>query len=296
MNIPVFSVLLVGVLGIFLTNAYAETYHMYVQKMPPHWEEQFGDVLADATQYWKEKISGIEFETVTYVDKADFAVEWASQYSEGKLGYYSTDTENAYGKPRVTVTLGFFEDKKWILLSPQHALEITKHEIGHAIGLPYSTDPDDIMYPTIETYEAWQQKKEQSQTSKSSEKLQTQSTVDWQPMSDKYQHLAETNIHQLEPRLIEIEALLKSSTYDNQAAVVEINRAWDAFWWAKKYFDKAEQLQQDGGASLLKEDYYDSYKKFKSSYYNTQKLEQKIDQITGYLDKAYMLQFGTDKP
>ncbi|RJQ24385.1 hypothetical protein C4565_09830 [Candidatus Parcubacteria bacterium] len=292
------SVLVLLSLGSFASYAEAQTFEMYVQKMPPHWEKQFGDVLTNATQYWEEKIPGLKFGTVKFVDQADFVVEWASQYGEGKLGYYSTNTLNEYGKPKLTISLGFFKDKKWNLVSTDYALEITKHELGHAIGLPHSDDPNDMMYPTIESYESWQQSygEKPKPTPKTSEQnLQAstlKSTIDWQNKSQKYQKLASDKIFNLETKIDTAKSLLDSANYENMAAKVEIEKAWTAFWWAKKYYANAEKMQTDGGAFLLQSEYHDSYKKFKSSYDYAKKLEKKLADISKYHKKAYELEYG----
>jgi hypothetical protein len=280
--------------GSLITEASAQTFNMHVKKMPQHWQNQFGDILSKATQYWENKITGLKFNTVQHVDQANFIVEWASQYGEGNLGYYSTSTANEYGKPKLTISLGFFKDKKWNLVSPEYALEITKHELGHAIGLPHSDDPNDIMYPTIENYESWQHKSEQQlQTSKSTNPLATQSkSTEWQTRSQKYQNLAINKIYTLEPKLDRAKSLLDSINYDNPASKVEISRAWNAFWWAKKYHASAEKMQTDGGAFLLQSKYYDSYVQFKGSYDYAKKLENKLAEVTKYHKKAYDLQYG----
>lgn len=100
-------------LGFFTSYAEAQTFEMHVKKMPSHWEKQFGDILSKATQYWEAWIPGLKLDTVKFVDQADFVVEWASQYGNGNLGYYSTNTANEYGKPKLTISLGFFKDKKY---------------------------------------------------------------------------------------------------------------------------------------------------------------------------------------
>ncbi len=86
--------------------------------------------------------------------------------------------------------------------------------------------------------------------------------------------------------------MLDSANYENMAAKVELEKAWTAFWWAKKYHANAEQLQTDGGAFLLQTEYQDSYKKFKSSYDYAKKLEKKLADITKYHKKAYELEYG----
>ncbi len=295
------SVLILSGLSSLVSYAEAQTFNVYEQKMPLHWENQFGDILLNATQYWEQKMPGLKFETVKFVDDSDFVVEWASQYGEGKLGYYSTNTVNAYGKPKLTISLGFFKDKKWNLVSTEYALEITKHELGHAIGLPHSSNPDDIMYPTIENYESWQQshtEKPQAKAKTSEQNLQAstqkQTAVDWQSKSEKYQKLASDKIYKLEPKIGDAKLLLDSVNYENMAAKVEIERAWTAFWWAKKYHAEAEKMHTDGGAFFLQSEYQDSYEKFKQSYDYAKKLEKKIADITKYHKKAHELEYGTN--
>lgn len=278
----VMSVLILFSIG-SISHAKAETINMYVQKIPQHWQDEFGDVLTNATQYWEAKIPNLKFETVQYVDKSDFVVEWASQYGEGKLGYYSTNTANAYGKPTMAITLGFFKDKEWHLASPEYVLQITKHELGHALGLPHSVDPDDIMYPTIEDYESWLQDSEQNIQAPSN-------TADWQSRSEKYQEMASEKILPLESKIDETQSLLNSMSHEGNANE-PLDNAWTSFWWAKKYLNSAEKMQTDGGASVLQSNYYDSYIKFKSSYDYAKKVEQKISQTIEHIEKANSLAY-----
>ncbi|HSA97491.1 MAG TPA: matrixin family metalloprotease [Candidatus Nitrosotenuis sp.] len=264
-------------------HAKAETVTIYVEKMPQHWQGQFGDVLSNATKYWEGKRPNLKFDTVDHVDKADFVVEWASQYEDGKLGYYSASTDNAYGKPTVAVTLGFFKGKEWRLASADQITEIAKHELGHAIGLPYSTDPNDIMYPTVEDIESWQQDPEYAQT--------TGSTADWQGSSEKYQSLAAEKVLPLAAKIGESQSLLDSASYEGMAAKDALNSAKTAFWWAKKYLDSSERLQADGGSFVLQSDYHTAYIKFKSSYEYAKKTEQKLTQIAEFIEKANSLAY-----
>jgi hypothetical protein len=281
-------VLTLMLIGIFTTSAYAETYKMYVQKMPTHWQKDFGDVLTKATKYWQDKTSGgIVFETVQHVDQANFVVEWASQYDGGKLGYYSSSTTNDYGKPKLTITLGYFKDKKWNLVSADYALEITKHELGHAIGLAHSTDPNDIMYPQIENYESWLQSK--AKPAKLTAQLTTKQT-DWKSKSTKYQSLSDQKIYLVIPQISKSEIMLNNSTASNAASKVELDRAWTAFWAAKKYLNDAQLIQEDADVLFYNSSYKDSYYKYKSSHDAAKKAESKLIQTKGFLKKVAKLQ------
>jgi len=145
--------------------AEAKDWHLYVGEMPKHWETQFGNLLFYATQYWQEQFPNTKFYKVSSLENADFVVQWASEYQADektntkKLGYYTTNTKNEYGKPYVAITLGFMTgdglNKKFELVDEEYALLITVHELGHAIGLKHSDEPNNIMYPSIYNYEQW---------------------------------------------------------------------------------------------------------------------------------------------
>jgi plastocyanin len=121
---------------------YNETLYVYVDEMPKQWEPEFGNILSNATQWWEERLPGIKFQQVQSIDDSDFVVQWASQYLDKTLGYYTPDTNNYYGKSYITITLGYFDDesipstkRKFNLQDPELVLEITKHELGHALAL-----------------------------------------------------------------------------------------------------------------------------------------------------------------
>jgi len=281
----VLAVLTLLLVGIFVSSAHAETYNMYVQKMPAHWQKDFGDILGKATGYWQNRTSGLKFEAVPYVDQANFVVEWASQYDSGKLGYYSSNTANDYGKPKLTISLGYFKDKKWNLVSGEYALEITKHELGHAIGLVHSSDPNDIMYPQIENYESWLQSKQSKITAKVSTKQ-----TDWKAKSVKYQSLSDQRIYLATPELSKMEKSLNSSTAGSMASKAELEKAWSSFWAAKKYLNDAELIQNDADSLFYNSTYKDAFYKYKSSHDMAKKAEIKLLQIKGYLKKIIQLQ------
>lgn len=277
----VLSVLALFAAGSSISSVNAETMQMYVQTMPRHWQAEYGDVLSQATQYWEKSIPGVKFETTNQIDKSDFVVEWTSQNGQGKLGYYSTDISNDYGKPVMAITLGFFEEGKWRLVPAESVLLVTEHELGHLLQIQHSINPDDIMYPTVDDYESVQSVPEQP--------LTKSVNVDWHAISEKQQKMTSEKILPLESQVNDAYSVLGSASYDNNAANDILNNAWMSYWWAKKYLADSEESQTDAGAFVLKSDYQNSYAKFKESYESAKKVEQKIQQIAEYIEKANSL-------
>lgn len=76
---------------LFLTipDADAKTWKVYVAEMPKHWEPTFGNLYNEGTSYWEKRMPGTYFTEITQREKADFVVQWSSQFQGSKIGYYT---------------------------------------------------------------------------------------------------------------------------------------------------------------------------------------------------------------
>lgn len=84
--------------------------------------------------------------------RADLVVTWVRQLDGSSLGrtrsrYRSQGGETTYRVVDLTLASRSPYDDRRILDARQLEL-VAAHEMGHALGLPHSEDPQDVMYPT----------------------------------------------------------------------------------------------------------------------------------------------------
>ncbi len=225
-----------------------KTYYVYIDKMPENWKSQFGNLYYDGAAYWENKIQGLKFYVTTQREKADFVVQWASQFVGTKLGYWTTNTDNSYGKPYMAVTLGFMDDdsvawqeRKFNLVDSEYALDITKHELGHVIGYGHSEDPNDIMYATFYGYQAWLKARD-SGTLPSSGKTISSYYIE----ANNLQRIVNSQIETLKNSIYSNQDLLFSLNYESPEAQDELDKAWKSLDWAKESLANAEWTQTEG--------------------------------------------------
>jgi hypothetical protein len=81
----------------------------------------------------------------------DFTVEWMTAPPGNQLGLTSTKWMSINGRASLQVTsmrLALFSPSTGRPLRPRDVELTAAHEMGHALGLPHSDQPRDVMFPT----------------------------------------------------------------------------------------------------------------------------------------------------
>lgn len=281
-----FLLAIVTILLVIPLSAEAKTYYIHVIDMPKNWEEHFDQALPQAKAFWANKIPGTQFIEITNREAADFVIQWASQYQGTKLGYWNPSSVNELRKPYIAITLGYMDDesvdwrdRKFNLVDPEYVTEITKHELGHAIGLPHSNDPNDIMYPAILNYDAWLSNKNKSQ------EVEIQKSL-----SPILQDLVNNMIEGLKPQIYDMQDSLYAAEFSNLDAQKEKDNAWNSFGLAKGYFDNAESAQKRGESAISESNHYGASQEFDYTISKLIKIQDPLEQARAHLDKGQQLE------
>jgi predicted Zn-dependent protease len=131
------------------------------KSVPPHYSPTYYAQVQKALNYWAEGGNGkLDYTPVFKIvdsEKADIRIRWAEnlQTDESVPAGAAGDTipfivNGRFIRVDITLGVGYSQWGEWVSYSDTAMLAITKHELGHALGLDHSNDKQDIMYPTNE--------------------------------------------------------------------------------------------------------------------------------------------------
>ncbi|HJH31934.1 MAG TPA: matrixin family metalloprotease [Methanosarcinaceae archaeon] len=129
--------------------------------VPQHYSPTYRVQVEYALLYWETggnlKLDFIPDFEIVDTDDADISIMWVENLEEvtgadeGVAGFcISYEVNGTYEHADIVLEVGNYQGYSWRQYGDRNMLLITKHELGHALGLAHSNDRKDIMYPAYE--------------------------------------------------------------------------------------------------------------------------------------------------
>ena len=118
------------------------SYRVFVDSFPKDSELDYF-IIDDAVSFWEK--NNVNFILVDDQHMANAKIFWIKEMDGPNDGYVIKGD-------RIEIGLGTSIDGKWHGYDKKSISFLVKHELGHFLGCPHSTDPQNIMYPKYNEY------------------------------------------------------------------------------------------------------------------------------------------------
>ena len=124
------------------------TFNFYVENNVKSHNDILKTTVSESVEYWAEKIPIIAFKEVADIDQSDFFIRGSFDTNE-KI-FALVDNKSKFKKPFVEINLKKInKDLKRDSPDSKILKKILIHELGHMIGFSHSEDPNDVMFPSL---------------------------------------------------------------------------------------------------------------------------------------------------